>query len=506
MARQPHGLSRYETLSKHCADHPQPPLPDTFGRIGHRNPVSGIAPGGAPFDTEKLLHAFDHAVSSMEDTSDPTGHDVAAGMTFFGQFVDHDVTLDATSVLGSVIDPTTIQNLRTPTLDLDCIYGDGPEGSPMLYHPDHHGYLLFGTTRNPLDLARTSQGTALIGDPRNDENQIVSQLQGAFICLHNIVMTALEEDGAMASKALEGIRAAAIESFGAKEEKFQVARRICRLHYQHMVMHDLLEAFVDPKVLKSVKDTMAAGDLPKGFDHASAVMPVEFSGAAYRFGHATVQSKYVLSDHHPAFDLFELGRPEFSFRPEGKNIDFNKLFDYPGNDKFQAARPIGRSMASAIFTLPFIMEAGKIGDVQMTLEQTRKLPLRNLLRDRLTLEIASGQQMARKMGFKEIAAPKELTKHGITKTPLWYYCLQEAEKHGGRLGQVGGTIVATVLMRLLYLDPDSVVCSVHDFKPWTELGATKGGNYSMGHMLKFVEANRGKIAHTEDLRTLAPAV
>ncbi|MGI9364890.1 MAG: peroxidase family protein [Rhizobiaceae bacterium] len=437
----------------------------------------------------------------MKDTTDPVDHDVAAGMTFFGQFVDHDVTLDATSAIGSVIDPATIRNIRTPSLDLDCVYGDGPEASPHLYHPDHHGFLLFGNAGNPLDLARTRQGTALIGDPRNDENQIVSQLQGAFICLHNIVMTALESGDSMAHKALDGISAASMQTFKDGEEPFQVARRICRLHYQYLVANDLLDAFVDQEVLNNVRHHLEKRKLPEPFTDKSPVMPIEFSGAAYRFGHGTVQSKYQLNHDNLDFDLFELGRKEFSFRTEDKNIAFTKLFDYPGNDGFQKARPIGRKMAKSIFTLPFISGEADIGSTKMTEEQNRKLPLRNLLRDRLTLELPSGQQIARSMGRDELKAPKELTDHGITKTPLWYYCLHEAEKHYGRLGPVGGTIVATVLLRLLYLDPESLVCSTHNFQPWTELGASQDGNYSIGHMLKFVEDNRDKISHAEHLRT-----
>lgn len=502
MPRQPHGLSRYETLVKHCADTPQPPLPDTFGRLGHRNPISGVSPDGTTFDPATVVDAFDKAVTGMRDGGDPKGHDVAAGMTFFGQFVDHDVTLDATSAIGQVIDPASIRNLRTPGLDLDCVYGDGPEASPHLYHPDHKGFLLFGNAGNALDLARTKQGVALIGDPRNDENQIVSQLQGAFICLHNIVMTALESgETGMVHKALGGISQVAMATFGKGEEPFQVARRICRLHYQWLVAHDLLEAFVATDVLKEARQHLSQGRLPAPFDEKSPVMPIEFSGAAYRFGHATVQSKYQLNHENLEFDLFQLGRKEFTFRKKALNIAFTKLFDYPGNDSFQSARPIGRKMAASIFALPFIEEGFDIDGFHVDTDRARKLPLRNLLRDRYALELASGQQMARKMGVAELPAPKELKDAGITKTPLWYYCLQEAENHGGRLGPVGGTIVATVLLRLLYLDPESVVCSAHDFVPWPELGASKDGNYSIGHMLKFVEDNRNSIAHADDLKT-----
>ena len=103
------------------------------------------------------------------------------------------------------------------------------------------------------------------------------------------------------------------------------------------------------------------------------------------------------------------------------------------------------------------------------------------------------------MHVPEIKAPKETTAHGISKTPLWYYCLQEAESHGGKLGPVGGTIVAGTLLRLLALDPESLLCSAHDFKPWATLGASKAGNFSLRHMLACVEVGRDKIAHAKDL-------
>ena len=103
------------------------------------------------------------------------------------------------------------------------------------------------------------------------------------------------------------------------------------------------------------------------------------------------------------------------------------------------------------------------------------------------------------MGIPALDAPTELTKHEITKTPLWYYCLQEAASHKGKLGSVGGTIVATVILRLLHLDAESIFCPKHDFTPWNGLGATQGGKYTIGHMLQFVEKNRDNIVNADGL-------
>ena len=58
-----------------------------------------------------------------------------AGTTFMGQFMDHDMTFDATSPLGQPTDPTTARNARTAAFDLDSVYGLGPIGSPHLYDP-----------------------------------------------------------------------------------------------------------------------------------------------------------------------------------------------------------------------------------------------------------------------------------------------------------------------------------------------------------------------------------
>lgn len=496
-----HGLTKYDRYVLEACDHPVDTLPQTFGRLGPRNPLSGVAPGGAPFDDQSVQVAFTEVLDGMKDTTDPQG-DVAAGMTFLGQFIDHDITLDATSAIGTRIDPRSIRNVRTPALDLDCVYGNGPEASPWLYHPGHHGFMLYGTGANARDLARNTHGTALIGDPRNDENQIVSQLHGAFVQMHNILMTALQQDASMVPAAMSGIRARAMAEIGdATHMSFQAARRILRLHYHWIILNDFLPSFVSAPVLAEVKHAFAQGKLPAGFEAHSPIMPIEFSGAAFRFGHATVQNAYHLNTAEGFVKLFEMGRPEFSSRPAKFNLEFSKLFDLPGAGNFQTARPITRKLPESIFHLPFIGEPLTIGGMELSLADSQKLPHRNIFRDRVTLELASGQQMARLMQLPEIPAPGELTARGISKTPLWYYCLHEAESHGGKLGPVGGTLVAGVLMRLMSIDDESILCSAHDFEPWEEMGATSAGDFSLGHMLATVEDKRSAISHAADLIT-----
>jgi len=170
------------------------------------------------------------------------------------------------------------------------------------------------------------------------------------------------------------------------------------------------------------------------------------------------------------------------------------------------ARPIGTDIASTVFVLPFVGhgftvvdDAGGTFDVKE--EHARKLPLLNMIRDRFTLKLASGQAMAQLFGAEALPVPQVLLDHGFTKTPLWIYTLQEADENGGKLGPVGGTVVASVLLRLMRLSPDSLLNSAPGFTPSQQLGAESDGTFSMGHLLKFVEENRASIAHAEDLKT-----
>src|SRR3712207_4610872 len=68
------------------------------------------------------------------DNKDSAGKPViTAGMTFLGQFIDHDMTFDAASSLERQQDPDLVRNFRNPALELDNIYGSGPGASEHLY-------------------------------------------------------------------------------------------------------------------------------------------------------------------------------------------------------------------------------------------------------------------------------------------------------------------------------------------------------------------------------------
>ena len=61
---------------------------------------------------------------------------LTSGFTFVGQFVDHDITFDTTTLDQQQSDPYATTNFRTPRYDLDAIYGRGPNQDPQFYDPN----------------------------------------------------------------------------------------------------------------------------------------------------------------------------------------------------------------------------------------------------------------------------------------------------------------------------------------------------------------------------------
>jgi hypothetical protein len=269
------------------------------GRFGRLFPtLDARDPTGAALAEAmgKLGGPMDAGASATDHSHDnPT---MPAGFTFLAQFLDHDLDFDPTSSLERQTDPNAITNFRTPSLDLDNIYGAGPNATPYIYDnstPDVEKLLLDPV--NP-DLARNAQNKALIGDPRNDENMIVSQLQRAFIKAHNAIV-----DGLKASTFRDvygNLANTNTDDSGGESTVFLAAQQLLRWHYQWIVLHEFLPLICGKPL---VDDVLEHG--PRFFHPVPGkepFMPVEFSVAAYRFGHSTIRSaRPIRSTGHASF-------------------------------------------------------------------------------------------------------------------------------------------------------------------------------------------------------------
>jgi hypothetical protein len=405
---------------------------------------------------------------SANNPNNPTH---TAGTTFMGQFIDHDITFDTTSKLGVPTEPTTSPNTRSASLDLDSVYGGGPVASPQLYDSTDHAKVKVGFGGLFEDLPRAEDGTAIIGDPRNDENLMIAGLHAAFLLFHN--------------KVVDRVRA---ESSGEDaHDVFQEARKLTTWHYHWMILHEFLPLFVGQA---TVEDILAGGRRFYRPALGEAFMPVEFQGAAYRFGHSMVRPSYRANlkgdDGKPFFGMI--------FDPAGDGqadpvdlrggaraarrfMGWQTFFDF-ADGEVKSNKQVDTRISTPLFNLPL----GAIASH----DQPQVLPQRNLLRQ-LTWSLPSGQSIASQMGVGALSEDdlSELKKYGFAKsTPLWYYVLKEAElKAGGlHLGPVGGRIVGEVLIGLMQADPASYLAAKPKWQP--NLGSSRG-RFRMVDFLRF---------------------
>lgn len=428
-----------------------------FGRM-FRNLQAWEPPGAT--EAEKIAFV-EKLANSMVDTAPPDpaldNPKIPSGYTYFGQFVDHDITFDPTSSLERANDPERIHNFRTPRFDLDNLYGRGPETQPYLYSGKERGKFLIGDnaenrgvgSKAEPDLPRnadksqddgntndfTRKRRALIGDPRNDENIIVAQLHLAMLKFHNFWID--------------------------QGKSFADAQRLTRWHYQWVVIHDFLKRLCGKELVDSILQTdengRQLGKCPGKPDlcfykyENQPFMPVEFAVAAYRLGHSMVRGAYRLS---AKLDGFRSGRPLQIFTdvpadslqgnrllPGFWTIAWSRFIDHrSAAGTLQPSRKIDTKLVTQLQKLP-------LGE---TPDRLNNLAFRNLMRG-WRMGLPSGQDVARRMGI-----PHAQFVPGTGNDSLWFYILLEAEKGGGeKLGPVGARIVAEVFIGLLAGDPSS---------------------------------------------------
>jgi len=402
---------------------------------------------------------------SANNPNNPTH---TAGTTFLGQFIDHDITFDTSSPMGAPTDPGSSPNGRTPSLDLDSVYGAGPVAAPQLYDQADRAKLRIESGGLFEDLPRDANNTAIIADPRNDEHLMIAGLQCAFILFHN--------------NAVEWAR-----GNGYADSAFEQGRKLTTWHYHWVVLHEFLPLVVGQA---PVDDVLRNGRLFYRPRMGEGFIPVEFQAAAYRFGHSMVRPSYRANlkgdDGNPFFGMV--------FDPAGEGqadpvdlrggaraprrfIGWQTFFDF-GDGEVKPKKKIDTMISTPLFDLPL----GAIASH----DTPQALPQRNLLRQ-LTWSLPSGQDIAKAMGVEKLTPHelRELKAYGFDKsTPLWYYVLREAELRadGLTLGEVGGRIVAEVLIGLIQSDPTSYLVQKPD---WTPTLTSAGSSFRMKDFLTF---------------------
>lgn len=433
----------------------------------------------------------------------PDNPTIPAGFTFFGQFVDHDLTFDPTSILERQNDPEALENFRTPTLELDHVYGAGPRVSRHLYDVDNPAKFLIEKLDGPGsqdDMPRNSQQTAIIADPRNDENVQLSQLHVAFLKFHNAVVDFVSQKNG-------GIT----DPF----QLFERAQRLVRWHYQWIVVKEFLPKIVGQDVVTAALHRHPDERLFRWRNNP--FIPVEFSVAAYRFGHSQVRPGYRVNGNPPAVAGFAAPIFNSTLNPPGADpndlrggkraarrfVEWDLFFEIPGTNRHQQSKAIDTKLSSPLLSL-IPGAPGQIpGNAPGTADNPQSLAQRNLLRS-LALGLPSGQAMAKALRLPvltpdQLQELKDLEVGFESSTPPWYYMLKEAElnpvtladgtKAGGtRLGPLGGFIVADVIIGMIQGDRFSFLNANPNWRP--ELANDKG-EFLMADLLKFAGVKLG---------------
>ncbi|MCF8531659.1 MAG: heme peroxidase [Reyranella sp.] len=435
---------------------------------------------------------------------------IPAGFTYLGQFIDHDITLDTTTLTEVAQDPTAITNFRTPRLDLDSLYGPGPRVQPSLYDRDSPGRakLLVGKTviggLEPIkadlahDLPRNPQGLAIIGDERNDENLLVAQTHVAFLRFHNAIVDRLA--GTVPDADL-----------------FAASRRAVVDLYQAMVIRDFLMKICDVNDVDAVlRDGRRFFRFETFGDFGQPYMPVEFSAAAYRLGHSMVRQTYSHNRifNPVGFDLLflftaksgEIGKPgggpaNRPTLPSDWIIDWRRFADFG-----VAGGAVTLNLSRAIDPL-LAPELHQIGP-QSPRPGDNSLAVMNLRRG-LKMLLPAAQDLAKFMGIAPLT-PGEIAgsgadgavaaQHGLhERTPLWYYILKEAQVRadGQHLGPLGSRIVAETFIGLLQGDPESLLARNAQWRVGQPLPGLilPGADLSFGFADLLAVAAGGTAAH-----------
>jgi hypothetical protein len=441
---------------------------------------------------------------------------IPAGFTYLGQFIDHDLTFDKTLVmLGQNVSPAQLLQGRSPSLDLDSLYGAGPQDpeSAKFYSDDRH--LKMGKTlaegglaaKDGFDLPRGAGNTvvkkrkAIIPDPRNDENLAVAQTHLALMRFHNRVVDTLP---------------AAVPP----AQRFEKARELVTKHYQWMIRTDYLPRICAPGVVNDVWSNGRKAFEPNATPTDVPTMPIEFSVAAFRLGHAMIRRQYnwngIFDFGSGTLDLlfrFSAGSRDLGDGPRLPSTwiaDWRRLYDFKEANKpglavpasqFNRAMRIDTTLVDPLKNLP----AGSFGGGAPPGDDRRNLAFRNLTRAKM-VKLATGQQMATFLKNKGVNLTK-LTKAQIrdgkngadlslltqaqrqallTNTPLWFYILREAEWGGGRLKGVGARIVAETIHRAMEGSTHSIVRD----PSWRPSLGPDNNTFRMVHLLLFAFENK----------------
>lgn len=390
-----------------------------------------------------------------------------AGYTYFGQFIDHNLTEDDTPMRDAgELEPWEIVNYRGPWLNLSGIYNPAHDRGAWreLYEPDGLSFRLGDPTVNgeQFDLPLDYRGFPVLTDERNNENIIVRQIHVMFLKLHNLAIEELRTD---------------YPNLPDRELFANAQERVC-WQYQYLVRQDFLGKVCNPTVFKE----LVLDNAPPRIDWKTEgfSIPIELAQAGLRFGHSMVRPGYNLNLSHPDIALRDL-----LCGGEARALNLDEAIHWPTLlGRGEPAMRIDTAIASPLFKLESKDIHSYVNSPMPHLPHT--LPVRTLVRGAKN-RLPTGQDVAKRMGVLPLnptaktvdGVPYDPASHlqslGLSEaTPLWYYILLEAEVNqiGETLGELGSRLLIETVNGALRYDPNSYLSQKPDRTPgpWKKTG------------------------------------
>lgn len=396
---------------------------------------------------------------------------VPAFMTFVGQFIDHDLTLNPFNLFQAQ-SSGKVRNEASAFIDLDSVYNRSSAlahgGLDDVFHDDGT-FKLHQLGLNAYDLVRDNEKgmyfeKPYIFDLRNDENQMILQIHILLMRVHNELVKqwpAAEKQGKSRDEIIELVRPEVV------------------FNWQRFILDDYLPTMVSHRALKWVMTEIAKdghGDMQhKPETDKSVKMPHEFA-ISFRMGHTQLRDGYQVQpggEHIPLFNnrSVERGHDLRGSQP----LPLSHVIDWPFfSDRGVVSNKIDSHVTNVVFDLPQSAIPDKV-------KQVGNLPQRNLIRSS-QVHLAAAEDLlglynikSQRLAPEEVEPDPELRKlfqldkdgnydiDNDFRTPLWYYVIKEAElrTNGRQLGPLGGRIIAEVIAGGIYYQPSAALSVVH---------------------------------------------
>ena len=466
---------------------------------------------------DEVQHFMMAAMEEIGERANPENDHLAAGYTYFGQLLAHDISVHR--FLSGV----------APSLRLRTLYGLGPGSMPYIfeYKPLQNAGLRFRGVKLTLEHYKTDFGVAvddvpryrmtpnrvdesrsdsipLMADARNDQNFILSQLFIQFAKLHNFIADMysspsdpdIQDQGFLfkkASSALIGL-------------------------YQAVILYDYLPKILyDPKLVNHLleRNTGKNNFVFYTGNEGEVKLSEIFTRAAFRFGHAQVRSVYTTFEKREPIPLFaETGLDLRGFiRDNRRAMDWKMFFGVNEKGKLiQPAKKINHHISLPLNQLPFLRKDDnslvKVNLRHSTYNLPDGMEFYSKFREILTtgsLEEKSRftETETRVLNEQDKTELKEKIRSitngavGADNLPLWLFLLLEAEiiGEGKKLGPLGSRIVAEQIIWAILDDEESIILKPGNFPsdiypdPMTEI--------TLPDLLRWVNPDLPQIPKTD---------